>query len=150
MQNPVLYVFPMQSVLGRLSLSSQHHIIRRVIWVQSLKSQPRPALYPHPQLRRGLPRRARPSLRGRPNPRRPPPHPPQHAAAHRRPAPPSPSLAAPWNRTEREALAERYPGAFCDKAQSCRALATVAYRGISLISICLPNMVSRPAANVLL
>ena len=36
----------------------------------------------------------------------------------RRPVPPSASLAAPRNRTEREALAERYyPGAFCDKAQ---------------------------------
>ena len=44
----------------------------------------------------------------------PPPPPPQQAA----PVPPSASLAAPRNRAEREALAERYyPCAFCDKAQ---------------------------------
>ena len=81
LQNPVLYVMHMESVLGR------PHCVRRVIREQSpLES---PALCPHPQVRRGALRRARRSLRGRPCPRHPPPPPPQQAAALCLPAPPS-------------------------------------------------------------
>ena len=46
------------------------------------------------------------------------PAPPAASPTSSRPVPPSASLAAPHNRAEREALAERYyPCAFCDKAQ---------------------------------
>ena len=70
----------------RISTGKTSLCVWRVIWEQSPLELP--ALCPHPQLRRGVQRRARRSFRCGQCPRHPPPPPPQQAAALCLPVPP--------------------------------------------------------------
>ena len=105
------------------------HCIRQLIWEQSFLSHSRCSRYTL-TLNSCEARRAALVLRFAAG--RPPPHP---SKTCRRPVPPSASLAALRNRTERKAVRHWQKGTQVLSVTRSRALATVASCGIS---ICLP------------